>query len=75
MQGCLGANANPLTVLLQSGIHGWGLFARKAMKADSMVIEYRGDVLRRSTADARERAYQVRPDQDPSSAPACCPTT
>ncbi len=45
--------------LLQSGIHGWGLFARKAMKADSMVIEYRGDVLRRTTADAREKRYQA----------------
>lgn len=43
----------------QSGIHGWGLFARKAMKADSMVIEYRGDVLRRTTADAREKRYQA----------------
>jgi SET domain-containing protein len=43
----------------QSGIHGWGLFARKAMKADSMVIEYRGDVLRRTAADAREKRYQA----------------
>lgn len=45
--------------LLQSGIHGWGLFARKQLKQDSMVIEYRGDLLRRTAADAREKAYQA----------------
>ena len=44
---------------LQSGIHGWGLFARKHVKQDSMVIEYRGDLLRRTAADAREKAYQA----------------
>ncbi len=43
----------------QSGIHGWGLFARKALKQDSMVIEYRGDLLRKTAADAREKAYQA----------------
>ena len=46
-------------VALQSGIHGWGLFARKKLKQDSMVIEYRGDLLRRTAADAREKAYQA----------------
>jgi len=46
-------------VLLQSGIHGWGLFARKNLKQDSMVIEYRGDLLRRTAADAREKRYQA----------------
>ena len=45
--------------MLQSGIHGWGLFARKHVKQDSMVIEYRGDLLRRTAADAREKAYQA----------------
>ena len=44
---------------LQSGIHGWGLFARKKLKQDSMVMEYRGDLLRRTAADAREKAYQA----------------
>lgn len=48
-----------LCACAQSGIHGWGLFARKALKQDSMVIEYRGDALRRTTADAREKAYQA----------------
>lgn len=45
--------------MVQSGIHGWGLFARKKLKQDSMVIEYRGDLLRRTAADAREKAYQA----------------
>ena len=43
----------------QSGIHGWGLFARVPMAADSMVIEYRGDAVRQSVADARERRYRA----------------
>lgn len=42
---------------LQSGIHGWGLIARKDMPKDSMVLEYRAQVVRRSVADKRERAY------------------
>ncbi len=35
-----------LGVCVQSGIHGWGLIARTEMKQDSMVVEYRGDLLR-----------------------------
>jgi hypothetical protein len=31
---------------LQSGIHGWGLFAKCALPQDSMVMEYRGEVVR-----------------------------
>lgn len=42
---------------MQSGIHGWGLIARKDMPKDSMVLEYRAQVVRRSVADKRERAY------------------
>ena len=45
---------------VQSGIHGWGLIARQEMKQDSMIIEYRGESLRRSMADARERAYRAK---------------
>lgn len=56
---CRSADVGEGGLRLQSGIHGWGLFARKAMKADSMVIEYRGDVLRRTAADAREKRYQA----------------
>lgn len=44
---------------LQSGIHGWGFFARKPMKQDTMVIEYRGERLRRTVADVRERRYRA----------------
>ena len=44
---------------LQSGIHGWGLIARQEMKQDSMIIEYRGELLRRSMADAREKHYRA----------------
>ena len=43
----------------QSGIHGWGLFARAALPQDSMVLEYRGELVRRATADARERRYRA----------------
>ena len=43
---------------LQSGIHGWGLIAKQEMKQDSMIIEYRGESLRRLMADARERIYR-----------------
>ena len=53
------AYAEHYLLVLQSGIHGWGLFARKHVKQDSMVIEYRGDLLRRTAADAREKAYQA----------------
>ncbi len=52
-------HADKACLVLQSGIHGWGLFARKHVKQDSMVIEYRGDLLRRTAADAREKAYQA----------------
>ena len=53
------AHVDKACLVLQSGIHGWGLFARKHVKQDSMVIEYRGDLLRRTAADAREKAYQA----------------
>lgn len=41
----------------KSGIHGWGLFARIPIRQDTMVIEFRGQVVRRSVADAREKTY------------------
>ena len=46
--------------MLQSGIHGWGLIARTEMKQDSMIIEYRGEALRRCMADFRERIYRAK---------------
>ena len=44
---------------VQSGIHGWGLFARRPIKPDTMIIEYRGERVRRTVADARERRYRA----------------
>ena len=44
---------------VQSGIHGWGLFARRFIRADTMVLEYRGERVRRTVADARERRYRL----------------
>ena len=41
----------------QSGIHGWGLIARAEMKQDSMVVEYRGDLLRPKMSDDRQKLY------------------
>lgn len=41
----------------KSGIHGWGLFARIPIRQDTMVIEFRGQVVRRTVADAREKRY------------------
>lgn len=43
---------------MQSGIHGWGLFARKRLKKDAMVIEYRGEVVGPAVADIREKMYK-----------------
>ncbi|KAJ4828953.1 hypothetical protein Tsubulata_028376 [Turnera subulata] len=39
----------------KSGIHGWVLFARCNIQDGEMAIEYRGEQVRRSVADLRER--------------------
>ncbi|KAF5834668.1 hypothetical protein DUNSADRAFT_8550 [Dunaliella salina] len=41
-----------------TGIHGWGIFALRSIPQDSLVAEYRGEIVRNSMADHRETQYR-----------------
>lgn len=43
----------------RSHIHGWGLFTKRELPKDSMIVEYQGEVVRRSVADVREKQYEI----------------
>ena len=42
----------------KSNIHGWGLIAKQPIKAGTMVIPFRGEKLRPSVANLREKKYE-----------------
>ncbi|BDA46616.1 probable histone-lysine N-methyltransferase SETD1A at C-terminar half [Coccomyxa sp. Obi] len=53
----------------RSGVHAWGLFAHKPIPGNEFVIEYVGELIRRTVNDVRERAdadsdYRFRVDAD-----------
>jgi hypothetical protein len=43
----------------RSHIHGWGLFTKRDIPKDSMIVEYMGEIIRQSVADQRETTYEV----------------
>lgn len=55
----------------KSGIHGWGIFARASIPQDTMVTEFRGQLVRCILADVREHKYrkEVRGLQETSGSP------
>jgi len=44
----------------RSNIHGWGLFALEPIPANDFIIEYVGELVRNTVADAREQRYTER---------------
>jgi SET domain-containing protein len=43
----------------KSGVHGWGLMAKRELKAGTMIIEYCGQNVRESVANLREKQYHA----------------
>ncbi|KAG5618135.1 hypothetical protein H5410_017959 [Solanum commersonii] len=54
----LGKTINHRVCFGKSGIHGWGLFAKRKLQEGEMVAEYVGEKIRGSVADLRERKYK-----------------
>lgn len=44
----------------RSTIHGWGLFAVEDVQPNELIIEYVGELIRSTVADAREVGYTKR---------------
>eukprot|EP00939_MAST-03C_sp_MAST-3C-sp1_P001372 g1372.t1 len=42
----------------KSRIHGWGIFMMRDVKADEMIVEYTGEVIRNAVGDRREETYK-----------------
>eukprot|EP00271_Cylindrocystis_brebissonii_P008888 TRINITY_DN2340_c2_g2_i1.p1 TRINITY_DN2340_c2_g2~~TRINITY_DN2340_c2_g2_i1.p1 ORF type:complete len:1349 (-),score=250.34 TRINITY_DN2340_c2_g2_i1:986-5032(-) len=42
----------------RSRIHGWGLLAMETIEPEEFIIEYTGEVIRRTISDMRERRYE-----------------
>jgi hypothetical protein len=46
--------------VMRSAIQGWGVFPLEDIKADELIIEYVGELIRQPVADAREKRYDAR---------------
>lgn len=42
----------------RSHIHGWGLFTKRDVAKDGMIVEYVGEIVRQCIGDKREREYE-----------------
>ena len=50
----------PKIVRRRSGISGWGVYAAQPIKKDAPIVEYKGQLIRQSEANRRERRYLPR---------------
>jgi NuA3 HAT complex component NTO1 len=49
---------NRLLTFCKSSIHGWGLMAREKIPADTMIIDYRGEIISRLKGEQMEKMYK-----------------